>query len=90
MTTTDTDLTRRESEMTVSRPKKDEAVAYDDEVAEDTKANDKLLEKVEELAEAGKAPTDKEKAKLTAELASHPIRQHLSNRATDWLDEHEV
>lgn len=76
--------------MSVSRPKRDEAVAYDDTVDEDVKANDALVERVEKLAEKGDAPSDKEKAKLTAELAARPIRQHLSNRATDWLDEHEV
>jgi hypothetical protein len=81
---------RKELTMSVSRPKPDESVAYDSEVDEDTKANDALVERVEKLAEKGNAPSDREKAKLTAELAARPIRQHLSNRATDWLDENEV
>lgn len=76
--------------MSVSRPKRDEAVAYDDDVDAETKANDALLEQVEKLAEKGDAPSDKQKAKLIADLAARPIRAHLSNRATDWLDQHQV
>jgi hypothetical protein len=84
------DSLQKETMMSVSRPKPDESVAYDSEVSEDTKANDALLDRVEKLAEKGNAPSDKERDKLTAELAARPIRQHLSNRATDWLDENEV
>lgn len=76
--------------MSVSRTKKDEAVAYDDTVDEETKENDALLDRVEAMAEKGDAPTDKQREKLTAELGLRPIRQHLTNRATDWLDKHEV